>query len=110
MACGDDARLGVPLFRQNPKGGPGIWACRKHSQEPIAPEVERVTSCIARYKGRESRPSEGTQTIGVDLGSKDETFAFILHPEGDITDLQKPFCRECGSNNLELPAQSNSSK
>jgi hypothetical protein len=50
--CGDDAQIGVPLFRQNPKGQRGIWACKEHSRAPIDPMVEQITSCIARYKGR----------------------------------------------------------
>lgn len=50
--CGDDARFGVALFRQNPKGETGIWACKEHSRAPIDPGVEQITSCIARYKGR----------------------------------------------------------
>ncbi len=50
--CGDDAMIGVPLFRQNAKGQPGIWACKAHTRAPIDPGVEQITSCIARYNGR----------------------------------------------------------
>jgi hypothetical protein len=60
MVCGDDAMIGVPLFRQNAKGEPGIWACKEHSRAPIDPGVEQITSCIARYKGPRSVHPKGS--------------------------------------------------
>lgn len=43
--CGKGMAEGVSLFRQNPKGEAGIWACEQHS-EPIDEEVLKVSKII----------------------------------------------------------------
>lgn len=36
----------VTVYRQNPKGEAGVWACREHNTQPIEPEVEQVVDAI----------------------------------------------------------------
>lgn len=39
--------------------------------------------------------------IEVPAAPEPDTYAMILHPEGDSTDLHKPWCRDCGSNDIK---------
>lgn len=48
MICGKGPRDGTSLFRQNPKGEAGIWACMAHSQQAAAPEVNKLVAVIER--------------------------------------------------------------
>jgi hypothetical protein len=46
MICGKGMSEGLALFRQNPKGEMGIWACRAHSLEAIDPVVSEIVVAI----------------------------------------------------------------
>lgn len=48
MICGKGPHHGTTLFRQNPKGEAGIWACMAHSQQIAAPEVNKLVAVIER--------------------------------------------------------------
>lgn len=37
---------GVPVFRQNAKGQPGIWACSEHNTARVDPEVAKIVGII----------------------------------------------------------------
>lgn len=50
MICNKGMNDGVTLFRQNPKGEEGIWACREHRFEPVAKEVEDIVDAIESGK------------------------------------------------------------
>lgn len=49
--------------------------------------VRNADELIARY----SPPSQG-----------DGYYAVALHPDGTSTDLKKPYCRDCGSNDVSM--------
>lgn len=46
MVCGRGMADGVSLFRQNPKGEAGIWACREHRREAVDPTVESIVGAV----------------------------------------------------------------
>lgn len=46
MVCGKGPADGVTVFRQNPKGEIGIWACAKHSVADIDPEVQHIVNVL----------------------------------------------------------------
>jgi hypothetical protein len=46
MVCGKGMADGVSLFRQNPKGEAGIWACRAHRRDVPDPTVERIVNAV----------------------------------------------------------------
>lgn len=48
MICGKGPLDGTSLYRQNPKGEAGIWACMAHSQQPAAPEVNKLVAVVER--------------------------------------------------------------
>ena len=48
MVCGKGMPEGVSLYRQNPKGEIGVWACEEHRREKVDPEVEGIVSVIER--------------------------------------------------------------
>lgn len=43
---------GVALFRQNPKGETGIWACEEHNKQPLDPLVKDITDAIAAAEAK----------------------------------------------------------
>lgn len=48
MICGLGPGDGVSLFRQNPKGEAGIWACWAHRREPVADEVDSIVAMLEK--------------------------------------------------------------
>lgn len=44
--CGARTQDGAILYRQNPKGQPGIFACENCRVAPVDPEVELVAKAI----------------------------------------------------------------
>lgn len=52
--CDKSTNDGIPVFRCNPKGAPGVWACREHREairrvfggEPFDSEVDKITEII----------------------------------------------------------------
>lgn len=44
IICGQGPRNGISVYRQNPKGGMGIWKCFIHSkpQEPDLVEIVKI--------------------------------------------------------------------
>jgi uncharacterized cupin superfamily protein len=44
--CGKSASAGTNLYRQNPKGQPGVWACAAHSK-PVEDELVRIVANLA---------------------------------------------------------------
>lgn len=47
MKCYKCGINNVPLFRQNPKGEEGIWACEPCGTARIDPEVKEIVDIIA---------------------------------------------------------------
>ena len=39
-----------PLFRQNEKGVPGIWACDEHNKKPVDPLVKEIVDAVREVK------------------------------------------------------------
>lgn len=37
---------GIALFRQNPKGETGVWACAECNTQPIDPEVQEIVNAV----------------------------------------------------------------
>lgn len=48
LSCFKCGVCDVPLFRQNPKGETGIWACKEHNGKPIDPLVEEITDIVQK--------------------------------------------------------------
>lgn len=48
IVCGRGMQEGVSLFRQNPEGEEGVWACSQHNTGPVDPEVAAITAIIER--------------------------------------------------------------
>lgn len=46
MKCAHCGRTDGPLFRQNEKGVPGIWACEACNQKPTDPAVALVVATV----------------------------------------------------------------
>lgn len=46
FVCSKGMNEGVSLFRQNPKGEIGIWACILHAKEEIDPVVLSIVKVI----------------------------------------------------------------
>jgi hypothetical protein len=48
----------------------------------------------------------GSSRIEVPTPPEPNTYAMVSHPEGDATNLHRPWCRDCGSNDIkDGPAQ-----
>ncbi len=39
---------GWAMYRVNPKGQPGIWMCKEHSEKPVDPVVELIAATVAK--------------------------------------------------------------
>lgn len=50
MKCVKCGCTDKPLFRQNEKGVPGVWACEPCSTQPIDPEVAELVAIIEADK------------------------------------------------------------
>jgi len=51
MKCRECGRSDIPLFRQNEKGVPGVWACEAHTKKNVDPVVKEIMTMIER-KGK----------------------------------------------------------
>lgn len=48
--CGRSPAGGTTLYRQNPKGEPGIWACGEHNIAVVHPDVAAAIKGLRRGK------------------------------------------------------------
>lgn len=55
--CGKSPAQGHNLYRQNPKGQPGVFACAQHSK-PVDDELVRVVAAI------QQTPKDDLRAIG----------------------------------------------
>lgn len=46
MKCGKCGTDKEALFRQNPKGEPGVWRCLGCSEAPVDPELAQITAAV----------------------------------------------------------------
>jgi hypothetical protein len=44
--CGRGMADGVALFRQNPTGEKGVWACGEHNAKPVDPLVAEIVDAV----------------------------------------------------------------
>lgn len=61
MTCGATPSQGVNLYRQNPKGEEGIWACAKHSK-PVDDEIVKIVAAL--QKSHQQKAAHGIEGQG----------------------------------------------
>lgn len=87
-----------------------LWAASRPAlnKPGDAAKIAEATACAAameawcRKVGREPRSLDDARVEHVPA-EKDESYAIALHSDGTSTDMNAPYCKDCGSNDIQQP-------